>query len=192
MLTVSKYSITAQVFTLSFSSIFKYSISFFFFFLILSFRGTLLDKDDFSMGGWIRLHCIEGEVFSPSGQVLIHRNRCRYCSSGENLTIDHVIPISRGGKWEWENLVCESSTSTICSFYPDFWILSRKNYVHVLFELFRWLPVPDATPGRVRRHWNRQTWSCTSYPGYVPFYLAESWLLQGSDRQKSTVNMDEQ
>jgi hypothetical protein len=26
----------------------------------------------------------------------------------------------------------------------------------------------------------------------VPFYLAESWLLQGSDRQKSTVNMDEQ
>ncbi|WVZ62049.1 hypothetical protein U9M48_011837 [Paspalum notatum var. saurae] len=30
---------------------------------------------------------------------------CQYCSSGENLTIDHVIPISRGGKWEWENLV---------------------------------------------------------------------------------------
>jgi hypothetical protein len=25
------------------------------------------------------------------------------------LTIDHVIPISRGGKWEWENLVCSSS-----------------------------------------------------------------------------------
>ncbi|KAL3631610.1 hypothetical protein CASFOL_024594 [Castilleja foliolosa] len=30
---------------------------------------------------------------------------CQYCSSVENLTIDHVIPIARGGKWTWENLV---------------------------------------------------------------------------------------
>nr|CAD1819757.1 unnamed protein product [Ananas comosus var. bracteatus] len=30
---------------------------------------------------------------------------CQYCSSRENLTIDHVIPTSRGGEWTWENLV---------------------------------------------------------------------------------------
>ncbi|KAJ0974119.1 hypothetical protein J5N97_016084 [Dioscorea zingiberensis] len=30
---------------------------------------------------------------------------CQYCSSQENLTIDHVLPISRGGEWKWENLV---------------------------------------------------------------------------------------
>lgn len=30
----------------------------------------------------------------------------RYCSSRDNLTIDHVLPISRGGEWKWENLVC--------------------------------------------------------------------------------------
>ncbi|WOK99455.1 hypothetical protein Cni_G08167 [Canna indica] len=30
---------------------------------------------------------------------------CQYCSSRQNLTIDHVIPISRGGEWKWENLV---------------------------------------------------------------------------------------
>ncbi|KAI3706524.1 hypothetical protein L6452_24326 [Arctium lappa] len=30
---------------------------------------------------------------------------CQYCSSTVNLTIDHVIPISRGGEWKWENLV---------------------------------------------------------------------------------------
>ncbi|KAK9119034.1 hypothetical protein Scep_017127 [Stephania cephalantha] len=28
----------------------------------------------------------------------------RYCCSRENLTIDHVLPISRGGEWKWENL----------------------------------------------------------------------------------------
>ncbi|XP_042513735.1 uncharacterized protein LOC122088514 isoform X2 [Macadamia integrifolia] len=30
---------------------------------------------------------------------------CQYCSSRESLTIDHVLPISRGGVWKWENLV---------------------------------------------------------------------------------------
>ncbi|KAG8389227.1 hypothetical protein BUALT_Bualt02G0206900 [Buddleja alternifolia] len=30
---------------------------------------------------------------------------CQYCSATENLTIDHVLPIARGGKWTWENLV---------------------------------------------------------------------------------------
>ncbi|KAL4607052.1 hypothetical protein ACB092_09G147600 [Castanea dentata] len=30
---------------------------------------------------------------------------CQYCSSLENLTIDHVLPAARGGEWKWENLV---------------------------------------------------------------------------------------
>ncbi|CAM0905453.1 unnamed protein product [Alopecurus aequalis] len=34
---------------------------------------------------------------------------CQYCSSEDDLTIDHVIPTSRGGKWEWENLVTACS-----------------------------------------------------------------------------------
>lgn len=34
---------------------------------------------------------------------------CQYCSSRENLTIDHVIPISRGGEWTWQNLVAACS-----------------------------------------------------------------------------------
>lgn len=44
---------------------------------------------------------------SLSRKNILYRDEftCQYCSSGDNLTIDHVIPISRGGKWEWENLV---------------------------------------------------------------------------------------
>lgn len=33
------------------------------------------------------------------------RNTCQYCGSRENLTIDHVLPKSRGGRDTWENLV---------------------------------------------------------------------------------------
>ncbi|CAL1382244.1 unnamed protein product [Linum trigynum] len=34
---------------------------------------------------------------------------CQYCSSSEILTIDHVLPASRGGEWKWENLVTACS-----------------------------------------------------------------------------------
>ncbi|KAL3824629.1 hypothetical protein ACJIZ3_020658 [Penstemon smallii] len=42
-----------------------------------------------------------------SRKNIFHRDNftCQYCSSIENLTIDHVLPIARGGKWTWENLV---------------------------------------------------------------------------------------
>jgi 5-methylcytosine-specific restriction endonuclease McrA len=30
---------------------------------------------------------------------------CQYCGSRDNLTLDHVQPVSRGGKSHWENVV---------------------------------------------------------------------------------------
>ncbi|KAL0405073.1 UNVERIFIED_CONTAM: hypothetical protein Sradi_2148100 [Sesamum radiatum] len=44
---------------------------------------------------------------SLSRKNILNRDNfmCQYCSSCENLTIDHVLPIARGGKWTWENLV---------------------------------------------------------------------------------------
>lgn len=33
------------------------------------------------------------------------RHRCQYCGDRETLTIDHVLPRSRGGRDTWENLV---------------------------------------------------------------------------------------
>lgn len=33
------------------------------------------------------------------------RHRCQYCGSRSHLTIDHVVPRSRGGDSTWENIV---------------------------------------------------------------------------------------
>lgn len=34
-------------------------------------------------------------------------HRCLYCGRGDiPLTLDHVVPLSRGGEESWENLVC--------------------------------------------------------------------------------------
>jgi|PlaIllAssembly_1097288.scaffolds.fasta_scaffold52347_1 5-methylcytosine-specific restriction endonuclease McrA len=46
--------------------------------------------------------------FSRANVVLRDRNRCQYCGRQfptKELTFDHVIPRSRGGKTVWENIV---------------------------------------------------------------------------------------
>jgi 5-methylcytosine-specific restriction endonuclease McrA len=37
------------------------------------------------------------------------KHTCQYCGSGKQLTMDHVIPLSQGGKHTWDNVVsaCE-------------------------------------------------------------------------------------
>lgn len=34
---------------------------------------------------------------------------CQYCGSGEDLTFDHIIPRSKGGRTTWENIVTACS-----------------------------------------------------------------------------------
>jgi 5-methylcytosine-specific restriction endonuclease McrA len=42
-----------------------------------------------------------------SRRELLRRDnhKCQYCGTGKNLTIDHVIPRSRGGGHTWDNVV---------------------------------------------------------------------------------------
>uniref|UniRef100_A0A7I4DNB1 HNH nuclease domain-containing protein n=1 Tax=Physcomitrium patens TaxID=3218 RepID=A0A7I4DNB1_PHYPA len=74
-------------------------------------------------------------VHAPKGKkvkLTLNRNniflrdkfRCQYCNKrGEDLTVDHVLAASRGGGWEWENLVIVQYVIAIhynistCSFF---------------------------------------------------------------------------
>jgi len=40
-------------------------------------------------------------------------NNCQYCGASKNLTIDHVLPRSRGGEDTWENLVTACDTCNV-------------------------------------------------------------------------------
>lgn len=47
--------------------------------------------------------------FSRGNIYLRDQNRCQYCGrkfSSSELSLDHVMPVSRGGKSTWENVVC--------------------------------------------------------------------------------------
>jgi len=43
--------------------------------------------------------------FTKKNVLIRDRYTCAYCSSKENLTVDHVVPSSKGGKTCWENCV---------------------------------------------------------------------------------------
>ena len=46
-----------------------------------------------------------GVVYTRKNVFLRDNYICQYCRKSNNLTIDHVIPTSRGGEDSWENVV---------------------------------------------------------------------------------------
>lgn len=53
-------------------------------------------------------YCYFPKIIDLTRKNLFRRDgmRCQYCGkSNVQLTIDHIVPRSRGGKEEWENLV---------------------------------------------------------------------------------------
>jgi hypothetical protein len=83
-------------------------------------------SDDFAMPSIIRL---KKYINIPYRGVVLSRNnifkrdgsRCQYCGSTDNLTLDHVIPKSRGGSSNWDNLItaCKTCNSKKGDFKPE-------------------------------------------------------------------------
>ncbi|NWG47091.1 MAG: HNH endonuclease [Alphaproteobacteria bacterium] len=48
-------------------------------------------------------------AFTRFNVFLRDRFRCQYCSSSQDLTFDHVVPRSQGGRTTWENVVTACS-----------------------------------------------------------------------------------
>lgn len=56
---------------------------------------------------YIRLPYAKIMANSVSRRAIFTRDNhtCSYCNAKENLTVDHIVPQSRGGKNEWSNLI---------------------------------------------------------------------------------------
>lgn len=46
--------------------------------------------------------------------IIRDNNQCAYCGTSKNLTVDHIVPVSRGGKTTFENCVaaCQPCNNT--------------------------------------------------------------------------------
>ena len=62
---------------------------------------------------WPSIVRLRSYVRVPFRRIMLSRKnvlrrdgfRCQYCNKRERLTVDHVVPRSRGGKDQWTNLV---------------------------------------------------------------------------------------
>jgi HNH endonuclease len=80
----------------------------------------------FPMPSVIRLHKY---VYLPYRGVVLSRQNifkrdggcCQYCGAREDLTLDHVMPKSRGGRTSWDNLAtaCRRCNSKKGDFTPE-------------------------------------------------------------------------
>ena len=60
-------------------------------------------------------------AYSRKNVHIRDQHTCQYCGSTQNLTLDHVMPTSRGGGSTWENVVtaCSPCNSKKGSKTPD-------------------------------------------------------------------------
>jgi HNH endonuclease len=96
--------------------------------MVAEYQGLQLStiSSTYPMPSIIRLHRY---VNLPYRGVMLSRqnifrrdgNRCQYCGTSQDLTLDHVMPRSRGGKSTWDNLVtaCKSCNSKKGDYTPD-------------------------------------------------------------------------
>lgn len=52
-------------------------------------------------------------VFSRFNVFLRDKFSCQYCGSGEELTFDHLLPRSKGGETNWDNVVTACSACNV-------------------------------------------------------------------------------
>lgn len=65
---------------------------------------------------------------------------CQYCGSGEDLTLDHVMPVSRGGQSTWENVVtacypCNSKKGSCTPEEAGFTLRSQPKRPSILMHI---------------------------------------------------------
>jgi hypothetical protein len=79
--------------------------------LLLKQKAQFITNKVIRLLEYIRIPFTKIMSHKPS-RSMIHRRdnyECNYCGSTENITVDHIIPESRGGLNSWENL------TTACS-----------------------------------------------------------------------------
>lgn len=93
--------------------------------LLLKQKAQRLSSRVIRLVNYVKLPIEKIMANKPSRNMVYKRDdhTCQYCGSIKNLTIDHVIPRSRGGKDTWENMVaaCMSCNTHKGDKTPEEW-----------------------------------------------------------------------
>ena len=110
------------------------------FVLILKRKAQALSRQVIRLLNYVRLPMSRINAKKPSRTLILRRDNfeCQYCGADRDLTIDHVLPQSRGGSDTWENLVacCYSCNNTKDNRTPDEWGVPLRKKPHAPFSRF--------------------------------------------------------
>ena len=83
--------------------------------LLLKEKAQALSSRVIRLVNFIRIPFAKIIAHTPSRAMIYKRdnNKCQYCGVTRSLTIDHVIPRSRGGGDTWDNLVVACSSCNV-------------------------------------------------------------------------------
>jgi 5-methylcytosine-specific restriction endonuclease McrA len=80
--------------------------------LLLKDKASIVSEKVIRLVEYVRIPFAKINSIKPSRGLIYKRDghKCQYCGSTRRLTIDHVVPRSRGGEDTWENMVVACSS----------------------------------------------------------------------------------
>lgn len=74
--------------------------------LLMKNKAKAIGKRVIRLVNYIKIPYRKMMQSKPSRSMIYKRDnhKCQYCGSTKNLTIDHIVPRSRGGENTWENM----------------------------------------------------------------------------------------
>ena len=75
--------------------------------LLFKEKAKVISKRVIRLVNYVKISFHRTRIETPTRALIYKRDdfECQYCGSKKSLTIDHVIPRSKGGKDTWQNLV---------------------------------------------------------------------------------------
>jgi 5-methylcytosine-specific restriction endonuclease McrA len=75
--------------------------------LLVKDKATVISDKVIRLLTYIKLPLSKMRAIKPSRALIYKRDnhRCQYCGSTRSLTIDHIVPKSKGGADSWQNMV---------------------------------------------------------------------------------------
>jgi 5-methylcytosine-specific restriction endonuclease McrA len=83
--------------------------------LLLKEKAQVLSSRVIRLIDYVKIPLSRIMVQKPTRALIYQRDEhtCQYCGSQKKLTIDHIIPRSRGGQDTWENMVVACSPCNV-------------------------------------------------------------------------------
>jgi len=85
------------------------------FVLLLKEKAKVISKRVIRLVEYIKIPFSKLKDHKPTRSAIYERDghKCQYCGSTRKLTIDHIMPKSKGGTDDWDNLVVACSSCNI-------------------------------------------------------------------------------